>query len=155
MSELKQVFKKAIQTFTHASDFIVSLSEGAVAFFGKAPAALLLIKFSLFEDCLLEICEVASQERNIPFRIEEAERFTAERAKQFIEHELGVVIPNPWPVWAKVRELQSMKDQVVKQGSLDEGSANISDRLLVKINESIVLFFEELRNRLLPNSEAA
>jgi hypothetical protein len=133
MSELKQSFKKAIQTFTHASDFTVSLYEGAyqiaediseqiavetklyqqnyeaqqlieseiegaVAFFGKIPAGLLLIQFSLFEDCLSEICEVAAQERNIPFRVEEGERFTAERAKQFIEYELGVVLPNPWPV---------------------------------------------------------
>jgi hypothetical protein len=39
--------------------------------------------------------------------MEEATGFTAERAKRFIEHELGVVIPDPWLVWEKVQEFQS------------------------------------------------
>jgi hypothetical protein len=189
MSELKQSFKKAIQTFTHASDFAVPLyedayliaeeisdeiaaqrslypqdyeaqqlieseMEGAVAFFSKIPAALLMIQLSLFKDCLLEICEAAAQERNIPFRMEEATGFTAELAKRFIEHDLGVVLPDPWPVWEKVQEFQRLRDQVVQQGSLDEGSANISDTLLVQVNETAVLFFEELHSHLLPNSDA-
>jgi hypothetical protein len=189
MSDLEQSFKKAIQTFTHASDFIVSLYEGAyliaedisdqmaaetelhqqdyeaqqlieteiegaVAFFSKIPAAFLVIQLSLFEDCLLEICQVAAQERNIPFRIEATERFTAERAKQFIEHELRVALPNPWTAWEKVQEFQLLRDQVVKQGSLDEGAANISDTLLVNINATIVLFLEQLQSQMLPNSEA-
>jgi hypothetical protein len=190
MSELKRTFKKAIQTFTHASDFIVSLYEGAyliaedisdqmaietklsqqdyeaqqlieseiegaVAFFSKIPAAFLMIQLSLFEDCLLEICEVAAQERNIPFHVEEAERFTAERAKQFIEHDLGVALPDPWPAREKVLEFQRLRDRVVKHGSLDVGAANISDKPLVQVNETAVLFFEELQSHLLPNSDAS
>jgi hypothetical protein len=190
MSELKQSFKKAIQTFTHASDLAVPLYEdayliaedisdeiaahrslyqqdyeaqqlieseieGAVAFFSKIPAAFLMIQLSLFEDCLLEICEAAAQARNFPFRMEEeATGFTAELAKRFIEHELGVVLPDPWPVWEKVQEFQRLRDQVVKQGSFGEGSANISDTLLVQVNETAVLFFEELQSHLLSNSDA-
>lgn len=189
MSELEQSFKKAIQTFTHASDFVVSLYEGAyliaedisdkmatetelpkqdyeaqqlieaeiegaVAFFSKIPAAFLVIQLSLFEDCLLEICEVAAQERNIPLHVEEIERFTAERAKEFIERELGVALPNPWTAWEKVQEFQRLRDQVVKQGSLDEGAANISDRLLVNVNATMVLFLEQLQSQLLASSDA-
>lgn len=189
MSELDQAFKKAKQTFTHASEFVVPLYEdayliaedlsdeiaaernlneqdyeaqqlieneieGAVAFFGKIAASFLAIQLSLLEDCLLEICEAAVQDRNLSFRVEDVERFSAERARLFFEQELNVRFPIPWPTWEKVLEFQRLRDQVIKHGSLDERSINISDRLLVDINETMGLFFEELQNNLLQNSDA-
>ena len=189
MSELEQSFKKAIQNFTHASNFVVSLYEGAyliaedisdeiavernlyqedyetrwlieneiegaIAFCHKLPASFLLIQLSLLEDCLREICEVAAQARNMPFEVENTERFTSERAKQFFENELGVVFPHPWPAWEKVQEFQRLRDVVVKSGSVDHESVDISDRLLVDMNKAIVLFLEELESHLLPNSDA-
>lgn len=188
MSELKQSFKKALQAFTHAGDFIVPLYEdayliaedisdemaaerhlyeqdyetrqlieneieGAVAFFSKLAASFLVIQISLLEDCLLEICEVAAQERNILFSAEKTERWIAERAKQFLEHELGIQFPSPWPTWEKVQEVQRLRDQIVGHGTLEEGSAIISDRFLVEVNETIVLFFEELRGHMFQDSD--
>jgi hypothetical protein len=180
MSELKQSFKKAMQAFTHASDFIVPLYEdayliaedisdemaaernlyeqdyetqqlieneieGAVAFFSKLTASFLLVQISLLEDCLLEICEVAAQERKISFSAEKLERWTAERAKQFLEHELGIEFPSPWPTWEKVQEVQRLRDQIVGDGTLEEGSAIISDRFLVDVNETIIAFWRSCR----------
>jgi hypothetical protein len=189
MSELKRSFKKAIATFTHASDFIVPLYEdayvlaedisdeiaaernlyqeedyeaqqvvedeieGAVAFFGKLAVSFLVIQISLLEDCLREISEAAAQAKNLPFSVDETERFTTARAKQFLERELGIQFPNPWPAWEKVQEFERLRDQMIRQGSLDL-DAVISDTLLVDVNETIVLFFEELQSYLLQNSEA-
>ena len=189
MSELKRTFKQAIQTFTHASDFIVPLyedayliaedlsdeiaaernfneqdydaqllieneMEGAVAFFGKLAAAFLIIQVSLLEDCLLEICETAAQTGNIPFHTNPDQPFTAERAKQFFERQLGTQFPEPWPAWEKVQEVQKRRDQVVRHGSLDEGPGIISDSFLVDVNETMVKFLEELQGYLLPKSDA-
>jgi hypothetical protein len=57
-------------------------------------------------------------------------------------------------VWEQIQQFRSLSDQVVKQGSLAEGSANLSDTLLLQVNETAVLFFEELQSHWLPNSEA-
>lgn len=189
MSDLNQTFKKAIKSFTHASDFVVPLYEdayliaedisdeiaaeqnlsqqayeaqqlieseieGAVAFFGKISAAFLMIQISLLEDCLLEICEVAAQARNIPFEFAKMEPFTIERAKRFLEDELGVVLPHPWPVWEKVQEFQRLRNQVINERSLDQGSFDVSDTFLVDVNETVVLFFEELQSHLVQNPDA-
>jgi hypothetical protein len=52
-----------------------------------------------------------------------------------------------------VQEVQRLRDQIVGHGTLEEGSAIISDRFLLDVNETIVSFFEELRGHMLQDSD--
>lgn len=128
--------------------------EGAVAFFSKVAASFLLIQVSLLEDCLLEICEEAARARDIPFELEKTQRPKVKQMKQFLEHGMGIQFASPWPAWEKVQEVQRLRDQIVGDGTLEEGSAIISDRFLVDVNATIISFLEDLQSYLLQNPNA-
>ena len=178
MSELSETFKRAILTFTHASEFIVSLYEGAhtiaedmsdriaeerklyqasaserveieneieamVAFPSKLLPAFLIMQFSFLEDWLLEICQIAAQQENIPFDFEQSGRFTIEQAKSFFEQKLLIHFPDPWAALEKLQEFQRLRDGAVNKTGLEVG--RIDDSFLVNVDKTIISFLEELK----------
>jgi hypothetical protein len=119
--------------------------SGAVAFFGKLLPAFLILQISLLEDSLVEICETAAQQRNIPFDVGQSDHFTIQDAKLFLEGKLAIHFPNPWTAWEKVQELQRLRDHLVNHTGLQSGQVDISDSFLVDVNKRIILFLEELK----------
>ena len=123
--------------------------EGAVSFYNRLSPACLILLVSVLEDYLLEICELAAQEKGIRFAEEEFDPFTLEQAKLFFEKEFGIQFPGSWPTWEKLQEYKTMRDKFIKLRGLGRYSVEISDDFLVELNKTAITFFQELQGYLM------
>lgn len=183
MSDLSDMFKRAILAFTNASDFIGSFMDGgymvvedisdrmaverklnlaqgtdyftinseieaAVSFYNKLTPSFFILQMSLLEEYLLETCQEAAAAKQIKFDQEPTGHFTVEQAKSFFETGLGIQFPVPWSTFEKVQGYQKLREQMVARFGLDAGSVNMNDAFLFGVNETLVLFFEELQRHI-------
>jgi len=143
----------------------------AVAFSERIFPFLLAMQVSLFEDCLLEICEEIARFKQIPFRERKQGRFTVQQARLFMENELTLEFPNPWQAWEKIEDILRLNNIVLNRNcyvSDDDlpfiqacterynevfydgilHSVSFGDRFLIRVNATIVSFFTELQDLL-------